>query len=52
MTETAEEVEVGKEARVVEEITLRKTAEEHEERVRDTVRRTEVEVERLKPGRR
>ena len=51
MTETAEEVEVAKEARVVEEITLRKTAEEHEERVRDTVRRTEVEVERLKPGR-
>jgi uncharacterized protein (TIGR02271 family) len=51
MTETAEEVEVGKEARVVEEVALRKRAEETEERVKDTVRRTEVEVEQLKPSR-
>lgn len=50
MTETAEEAEVEKEARVVEEVALRKTATEREEKVRDKVRRTEVEVERLEPG--
>ena len=44
-TETAEEAVVAKEARVVEEVALRKTAEERTETVRDTVRRTEVEVE-------
>jgi len=46
-TETAEEAVVAKEARVVEEVALRKTAEERTETVRDTVRRTEVEVEEL-----
>lgn len=50
MTETAEEAKVEKEARVVEEVSLKKTAEEHEEKVKDRVRRTEVEVEELKPG--
>ena len=50
MTETGEELEVGKEARVVEEVTLKKRAEEHEEKVRDTVRRSEVEVERIDAG--
>jgi stress response protein YsnF len=50
MTETVEEVEVGKEARVVEEVALRKRAEEHEETVRDKVRRTEVEVEQIRPA--
>jgi uncharacterized protein (TIGR02271 family) len=50
MTETAEEAEVEKEARVVEEVSLRKTAEEHEEKIKDRVRKTEVEVEELKPG--
>jgi uncharacterized protein (TIGR02271 family) len=44
-TETAEEAVVAKEARVVEEVALHKTAEERTETVRDTVRRTEVEVE-------
>ena len=44
-TETAEEAVVAKEARVVEEVALRKTAEERTETVRDTARRTEVEVE-------
>ena len=44
-TETAEEAVVAKEARVIEEVSLRKTAEERTETVRDTVRRTEVEVE-------
>ena len=47
MTETAEEAEVEKEARVVEEVSLEKRAEEHEATVRDKVRRTEVEVEEL-----
>lgn len=49
MTETAEELEVEKEARVVEEVRLRKTAEAHEETVRDRVRHTEVEVEKIEP---
>jgi len=47
MTETAEEVEVEKVARVVGEVTLAKQVEEREETVRDTVRRTGVEVERV-----
>ena len=49
MTETAEELAVGKEARVVEEITLRREAEERERTVKDKVRRTEVEVEKIEP---
>jgi uncharacterized protein (TIGR02271 family) len=44
-TETAEEVVVAKEARVTEEVVIRKTSEERTETVSDTVRRTEVEVE-------
>jgi uncharacterized protein (TIGR02271 family) len=44
-TETSEEAVVSKEARVTEEVVVRKTAEERTETVRDTVRRTEVEVE-------
>jgi uncharacterized protein (TIGR02271 family) len=47
MNETTEELEVSKEARVVEEVALRKTVQEHEEQVKDTVRRTEVEVEKI-----
>ena len=42
---TAEEAVVGKEARVKEEIIVRKDAEERTETVGDTVRRTEVEIE-------
>jgi uncharacterized protein (TIGR02271 family) len=45
MTETAEESVVAKEARVREELVVRKTAEEHVENIDDTVRRTEVEVD-------
>ena len=52
MTETAEEAEIRKEARVVEQVSLEKRAEEHTETVRDKVRRTEVEVEELEAGRR
>ncbi|TDH62996.1 DUF2382 domain-containing protein [Dankookia rubra] len=44
-TERAEEAVIAKEARVTEEVSLRKTAEEHTETVRDTVRHTEVEVD-------
>lgn len=40
-----EEAVVSKEARVVEEISLRKTAEQRDETVSDTVRKTEVEIE-------
>jgi uncharacterized protein (TIGR02271 family) len=42
---TSEEVVVGKEARVVEEIALHKNAIDRVETVRDTVRKTEVEIE-------
>lgn len=44
-TETSEEAVVSKEARVTEEVVIRKDASERVETVRDTVRRTEVEVE-------
>jgi stress response protein YsnF len=44
-SERVEEAVVTKEARVVEEIGLRKEAETRTETVRDTVRRQEVEVE-------
>lgn len=40
-----EEPVVAKEARVVEEVVVGKKAEEHTETVRDTVRKTEVDVE-------
>jgi len=44
-TESAEEAVVAKEARVVEELVVRKEAEEHVQTVQDKVRRTEVEIE-------
>ncbi len=44
-TESAEEAVVSKEARVTEEVVVRKHSEERTETVSDTVRRTEVEVE-------
>ncbi|WP_313137749.1 YsnF/AvaK domain-containing protein [Paracoccus jeotgali] len=44
--EYREEAVVEKEARVVEEIGLRKTSDTHQETVSDSVRHTEVEVER------
>lgn len=43
--ERHEEAVISKEARVVEEIALRKTAEQREETVSDSVRKTEVEIE-------
>lgn len=48
LTERAEVPVVSKEARVVEEISLSKDVEEREETVRDTVRKTEVDVENLR----
>ena len=50
MMGTGEEAEVGRTARVVERVTVSKRAGEREETVRDTVRRTEVEVEKLEPA--
>lgn len=50
ITESAERAVVGKEARVVEEVTLGKEVTEREETIRDTVRKTEVDVERLDGG--
>lgn len=43
--EFAEEAVVNKEARVVEEVALRKDVQDREEVVRDTLRKTEVEIE-------
>ena len=46
VTERAEVPVVAKEARVVEEVSLNKEVTEKEEAIRDTVRSTEVDVER------
>ncbi|MFP5405775.1 MAG: YsnF/AvaK domain-containing protein [Gammaproteobacteria bacterium] len=43
--ETSEEAVVSKQARVVEEVEVGKTVTDREEKVRDTVRRTDVQVE-------
>jgi uncharacterized protein (TIGR02271 family) len=45
MEERAEEAVVSKEARVVEEVVVRKEADQRTETISDTVRKTEVEVE-------
>jgi len=47
VTESAEVPVVSKEARVVEEISLNKDVDEHTETVRDTVRKTEVDIDNL-----
>ncbi len=52
MTETSEEAVVTKDARVVEEVTVGKSVEQHTETIRDTIRRTEVDVERIPAGER
>lgn len=49
MTEMAEEAVVSKTARVYEEVGLRKEAADRTETVRDTVRKEEVEIEKI-PG--
>jgi stress response protein YsnF len=50
MIGTSEEANVRKEARVTGEVALGKRVEERKETVKDTVRRSEVEVEKIKPG--
>jgi uncharacterized protein (TIGR02271 family) len=50
-TETVEEPVIAKEQRVVEEVAIGKEAHERTQRVSDTVRRTEVEVEHPNEGR-
>lgn len=45
MTEMSEEPVVSKQARVVEEVTLHKEVRERDETIRDTVRRSDVQVE-------
>lgn len=47
VTATAEEAVVGKAARVVEEVVVTKDVDQHVETISDTVRRTEVDVDRL-----
>ena len=49
VTETGEEAVVGKQARVVEEVAIRKEGADRTETVRDTVRREDVEVVKV-PG--
>ncbi len=50
MLGTSEELEVSKEARVVGEVALGKRVAEREEKVKDTVRRSQVEVEKINPS--
>jgi uncharacterized protein (TIGR02271 family) len=50
VTETAERAVVNKSARVVEEVAVRKEGTDRVETVRDTVRRQQVEVEKLDPN--
>jgi uncharacterized protein (TIGR02271 family) len=47
VTERSEEAVINKEARVVEEVVVGKTVNERTETVRDTVRRTDVDVEQI-----
>ncbi|MDQ3253504.1 MAG: YsnF/AvaK domain-containing protein [Acidobacteriota bacterium] len=47
VTTTGEEAVVSKQARVVEEVVIGKDVTQREETVRDTVRRTDVEVEEM-----
>ena len=47
VTETDEEPVVSKQTRVVEEVVVSKEVEERTETVRETARRTEVEIEPL-----
>lgn len=50
MHETSEEAEVRKAARQIGEVNLSKSTETREETVRDTARRTEVDVEKIQAG--
>lgn len=50
VTETAEEPVVSKDARIKEEVRVRKSANERVETVDDTIRKTEVEVDDTRSG--
>lgn len=50
VTATAEEAIVSKQARIVEEIVIDKQVQERVETVRDSVRRTDVQIEQIQPG--
>jgi stress response protein YsnF len=50
LTERAEVPVVNKEARVVEEVRVTKDVTEHDEAIRDTVRKTDVDVENIDRG--
>lgn len=50
LTERAEVPVVSKEARVVEEVVVGKEATQHAETIRDTVRRTDVDVQQVNAG--
>ncbi len=47
LTETDEEAVIAKETRVVEEVVIRKDVEERTETVRDSVRRTNVDIQQI-----
>jgi len=47
VTQKAEQAVISKEARVVEEVVVRKDVDQRTEKVRDTVRRTDVQVEEM-----
>jgi stress response protein YsnF len=49
ITQMREEAVLTKESFVREELVVKKTVEKRVEQIRDTVRRTAVEVERLEP---
>ena len=49
VTETAEQPVISKQARVVEEVVVGKTAQQKTQTVRDTVKRTDVQVEKVGP---
>lgn len=49
MTATGEEAVIGKKARVVEEVSIGKQTTARTETVRDTVRKTDVQVEKIDP---
>lgn len=49
MTESKEEAVISKEAHVVEEITISKNVVDHEEKIRDKVRKTDIDIEGLGP---
>ena len=50
LTERSEQAVVNKQARVVEEVRLSKESTERDETIRDTVRNTEIDVDKLDSG--